>query len=397
MDCMLSQALGPRPQSLVLRKAVEVDMGDPEGFFTLLTMPLDGPAQGESVPTYAKRLPELRLSFQDSIIVVPLGNKTPQQNEAQLQLFVDYAKAFLHPLTRIQVMQLPQFATASQMRMYRDARSGRLCVHQLSMALERALPSQDARMLAVSLDIETDLSKEEHGFRLLPGANGGIGFLDLSKPSEGQEELGVPPFRQNVQRICRALCSIWALFAPCKYFVCAMNGELSAFRPFVLCPICLRKLSLIPGPPSFDVIARYVRLFHLYNKNSEFAVDAQWLAERLAHLGQYEFIDQLDKVSQEASSISDIGEQIQYQQKKLLSSPNLSSRQHQYEQMQGGGWDTPFPVRGQSSQSLQDKAEAQSTSMQADLATLKRRMKRTSVSSQNNPSNHSGSGTIYFG
>lgn len=60
-----------------------------------------------------------------------------------------------------------------------------------------------------------------------------------------------------------------------------MNGSNhlteSDSRPMHLCPVCLRKLQYSIG---FDVVERYVKLFHFYKKVG-FDDETQWSANRL--------------------------------------------------------------------------------------------------------------------
>lgn len=67
----------------------------------------------------------------------------------------------------------------------------------------------------------------------------------------------------------------------CIYFRCVLNGsnhlKESDSRPLHLCPVCLRKLQHSIG---FNVVNRYVELFHFYQRNG-LINEAQWTARRL--------------------------------------------------------------------------------------------------------------------
>jgi len=67
----------------------------------------------------------------------------------------------------------------------------------------------------------------------------------------------------------------------CIYFKCVLNGsnhlKESDSRPMHLCPVCLHKLQ---HSIEFNIISRYSKLFHFYQKIG-FDDEAQWVANRL--------------------------------------------------------------------------------------------------------------------
>jgi archaemetzincin len=87
-----------------------------------------------------------------------------------------------------------------------------------------------------------------------------------------------------LKRSCRVLAHETAhMFGllHCIYFRCVLNGsnhlKESDSRPLHLCPVCLRKLQHSAG---FNVVNRYVQLFHFYQRNG-FNNESQWIARRL--------------------------------------------------------------------------------------------------------------------
>ncbi|MCK4390090.1 MAG: hypothetical protein KAV83_07630 [Desulfobacterales bacterium] len=87
-----------------------------------------------------------------------------------------------------------------------------------------------------------------------------------------------------LRRSCKVLAhEIAHMFSlqHCIFFKCGMNGSNhlreSDSRPLHICPVCLRKLQYCIG---FDVVIRYEKLHHFYQK-VDFGHEATWVAKRL--------------------------------------------------------------------------------------------------------------------
>lgn len=317
MEKQLAAALGPKPRSEALRRALDVGSEDDSFFVPFLESSESGESTpgnrksgsgshnksnndddnvsvtyiGESVSQYSAALAAHELvSRERRVVLVPLGMSDSEKQKTLVSRALGFVRAFCHPL-QASAHCVPQLDSVGKMRLYRAGAGGQVsCATKLVQVLERYAADPRCVVIGLALSLPTTPS-------LAVSASGGVAVVDVSQGSCVTE-------REALLRVARAGLQSWSRVQDCAFFRCALNAQRpsssissSPSPPFVLCPVCLRKLSVMPGPPALDCATRYAALFDFYTSleyaGGAFATERQWVAERLAWLGRFQFVEQI--------------------------------------------------------------------------------------------------------
>jgi len=267
-----------------LKKALE-----PGNDFEAIPVPKPGdwlavhPEKGQSFDDFVKSRPNRPDKSRNKIYLQPLGD-FPKYKIPLIENLQEYAAAYFC----MQVEVLPSLTLSDRgitTRINNFTQKRQILTSDILAILKKILPADAFCVLAITME---DLYPE-------PSWNFVFGQASL------RERVGVYSFarydpafygekreKDYEEILLRRSCKVLAhetghMFGleHCIYFKCILNGsnhlQESDSRPMHLCPVCLRKLQYSIG---FDVVERYVKLFHFYKKVG-FDDEAQWLANRL--------------------------------------------------------------------------------------------------------------------
>jgi len=251
---------------------------------------------GQSFDDFVKSKPNRPQKNRSKIYLQPLG-EFPKGRIPLVQTLREYATAYFG----MEVEILPSLAlsdSAITTRINSFTGNRQLLTGDVLAILKNNLPADAFCVLAITME---DLCPDPSwnfvfGQASLRERAGVYSFARYDPAFYGQKR-GKDYEKLLLRRSCKVLAHETAhMFGlkHCIYFRCVLNGsnhlKESDSRPLHLCPVCLRKLQYsIAGDPKrskarsgtrFDVISRYVNLFH-FCKKAGFDGDAQWVAKRL--------------------------------------------------------------------------------------------------------------------
>jgi len=282
------RAIGPTARlPATLRKALE-----PGADFEPVSIPRRGdwlaehPESGQSFEDFARSKPNRPDKNRSKIYVQPLG-EFPMLKTSLVERLMQYASAyFAMDVRELPVLDLSDKDINTRINTFTGKRQ--ILTSDILAILKKTLPKEGFCVVAITME---DLFPE-------PSWNFVFGQASL------RERVGVYSFArydpvfygekrgENYEKIllwrsCKVLVhEVGHIFGltHCIYFKCALNGsnhlKESDTRPMHLCPVCLRKLQ---HSVRFDVVKRYVNLFHFYQKVG-FDDEARWVAGRLEQI-----------------------------------------------------------------------------------------------------------------
>lgn len=282
------RAIGPTAHlPATLRKALE-----PGADFEPVPIPKRGDwlaehaESSQSFEDFAKSKPNRPDKDRSKIYVQPLG-EFPVLNISLVERLMQYASAyFAMDVRELPVLNLSDKDINTRINTFTGKRQ--ILTGDVLAILKKTLPKDGFCMVAITME------------DLYPGPSWNFVFGQASlrewvglysfaryDPAFYGEQRGENYERILLWRSCKVVVhEVGHMFGltHCIYFQCAMNGsnhlKESDSRPMHLCPVCLRKLQHSIG---FDVVERYVNLFHFCEKVG-LDDEARWVADRLAQI-----------------------------------------------------------------------------------------------------------------
>jgi archaemetzincin len=238
---------------------------------------------GQSFDDFVSDRPNRPDKTRNKIYLQPLGD-FPKYKIPLIERLQEYAAAyFCLPVEVLPYLNLSEQNITTRINNF--TRKRQILTSDVLAILKKNIPVDAFCVLAVTMD---DLYPEPSWNFVFGQASlrERVGVYSFARydPAFYGEKRGEDYEKILLQRSCRVLAhETGHMFGlqHCIYFKCVINGsnhlKESDSRPMHLCPVCLHKLQYSIG---FDVVGRYVKLFHFYKKVG-FDDEAQWLAKRL--------------------------------------------------------------------------------------------------------------------
>jgi len=281
LESRVRQAIGPKPQAEEVRRAVAFDE-----FSAAFWRPLkDSEAalastKEQSVQEYVNVIAQSNLSWQKVVHVVAIG---VSMQDAMQEKLCSFLGSMLHPL-RVETASRPPFNDPMRMRMCTSANQ--------------------------ALEMMGRAHLSEWALGLFPSSEEGVLRSNDSKRRHLVLQVQVDTISRSAL-VAAARIILFHCFSiqPCGLLECAMNSKPST--PFVLCPICLRKLSLVP--PKFEVASSYKSYMKFCRSHADFHMEEVWLTDRLRFLGH--------PIAEVDFSVGEMKKQLQTLKKHMVKGP----------------------------------------------------------------------------
>jgi archaemetzincin len=228
---------------------------------------------GQTFPDYLKSRANLPNEARNVIYIMPIG-EFPKKSAPDLQMLLEYTKAYYHPMEVIMKPTVSSAKVKAQSRMNGGAKQW--LTTDVLRWMKPQLDDDAYAMISVTM---TDLYPN-------PKWNFVFGMASL------RQRVGVFSFARygdvDKSTVLRRAAKILThetghMFGikHCIFYQCNMNGanhlnEMDA-TPMHLCPVCLRKMQLAV---KFDPLERYQRLRAFYVKH-KLVKEAGWVKTRM--------------------------------------------------------------------------------------------------------------------
>ena len=263
----VARAVGVLPREPHLRRALQIDAD--ETFFAAAPQGLRcAPPKSQDFAGFARESP-FREGCPGSVLVAPMG----LPDDARTQSLLRSLRAYLPALV------VERHDCAPQLRLFRRSAGGALFAHDLLDVLSRSRPASCSVLLGLTAE---PLCAAGEPASCVQGEDGCTAMLSLHRRGGDWQDLLT--LVHNMHRLLG--------LAECGFLACLMN-PVDSGAPLHLCPVCLRKLSVVlsPSPASglgggggqrqaFDAVRYYKNLAQRF-RDLGAAAEQRWCEARV--------------------------------------------------------------------------------------------------------------------
>ena len=229
---------------------------------------------GQTFTQYLRSSPNLPNNRKNILYIQPLGD-FPKENAPDLQILLEYTKAYYHPMKVVMNKTIPADKVKATKRMNAGQRQW-LTGDILSQMYSEHLPDDAYSFLAVTM---TDLyPKPEWNYVFgMASLKHRVGVFSFARYTDKDKKLALKRAAKVLSHETGHMFGI----KHCIFYQCNMGGvnhlgEMDS-SPMHLCPICLRKLQ---HSAKFKPLERYQKLYEFYEKHG-LNEEAKWVRTRM--------------------------------------------------------------------------------------------------------------------